>query len=76
MTCAQIDAVLMHVLLNGWGWGALYETTADFSTDHGEPPAGSSATAVGTGEGCLVPACEGPPSLKTTPRSECGSFLS
>ena len=52
----QVDAVLLHVLLNGFGWGALYETTSDF-TPGGTPPAGSAATAVGVAGGCLVPAC-------------------
>ena len=60
----QLDAVLLHVLLNGWGWGALYETTDDF-VPTGTPPAGSSPTAVSPSSGgCLVPECTG---LKTTP---------
>jgi len=25
-----MDTVMLHVLLNGYGWGALYETTNDF----------------------------------------------
>ena len=52
-----IDSVLLHVLLNGFGWGALYETDADFRGPFGgTPPPGSSATAVGK-TGCLVDDC-------------------
>ena len=44
----QLDAALLHVLLNGFGWGALYETDADFAGPFGgAPPAGSAATACG-----------------------------
>jgi hypothetical protein len=52
-----VDAVLLHVLLNGFGWGALYETDADFKGPFGgTPPPGSAATAVGK-SGCEVGAC-------------------
>ena len=57
----QVDAALLHVLLNGWGWGGLYDTTNDFQLG-GVPPPGSAATAVGN-VGCLIPECSG---LNTT----------
>ena len=61
----QVDAVLLHVLLNGYGWGALYETTNDFEPD-GTPPAGSAATGIGTGDRCLLSECM---HLRTSPYS-------
>ena len=60
----EVDAVLLHVLLNGFGWGALYETNADFDGPFGgTPPPGSKATAIGK-TGCKVDACA---ALATTP---------
>jgi hypothetical protein len=47
---------MLHVLLNGFGWGGLYETSNDFIPG-GTPPAGSAATATGVKNGCLVPEC-------------------
>ena len=64
LSVRQVDGVLLHVLLNGFGWGALYETDADFTGPFGgKPPPGSAATAVGQ-VGCLVEACS---SLSTAP---------
>lgn len=60
---AQLDGTLLHVLLNGFGWGALYETSHDLEYG-GTPPAGSAATALGKGDGCVIPECTG---LATTP---------
>ena len=57
-----VDSVMLHVLLNGFGWGALYETTNDF-TSAGVPPRGSSATGIGK-DGCLLAECM---SLRTQP---------
>ncbi len=55
----RVEAALLHVLLNGYGWGALYETSADFDGPFGgTPPPGSTATALGQ-TGCLVSACQG-----------------
>jgi hypothetical protein len=50
-----VDSVMLHVLLNGFGWGALYETSDDF-TATGAAPAGSARTAIGK-HGCLIAAC-------------------
>jgi hypothetical protein len=55
LSIPQMDAVLLHVLLNGFGWGALYETTNDFAPS-GVPPPGSSRTSIGR-NGCLIEAC-------------------
>ena len=44
-----VDSVMLHVLLNGFGWGALYETTNDF-TSAGVAPRGRRAPEAG-GEG-------------------------
>eukprot|EP00936_MAST-01D_sp_MAST-1D-sp1_P002946 g2946.t1 len=64
LSIRQVEGVLLHVLLNGYGWGALYETDADFAGPFGgQPPPGSAATAVGQA-GCLVDACS---SLVTAP---------
>jgi len=53
----QLDAALMHVLLNGFGWGALYCSTNDFVAGSGRTPPGSQFT--GTGKiGCLIPECQ------------------
>jgi len=58
MSIPQVDAVLLHVLLNGYGWGALYETESDFQGPFGgAPPSGSMATALGK-IGCLVASCQ------------------
>ena len=57
-----VDSVMLHVLLNGFGWGALYETTNDF-TSAGVAPRGSSATGIGK-DGCLLAECM---SLRTEP---------
>lgn len=58
LSVPQVDGAMLHVLLNGFGWGALYETDADFRGPFGgQPPPGSSATALGR-VGCLVPACK------------------
>ena len=54
-----VDSVMLHCLLNGYGWGALYETTADFQPGGGTPPHGSAGTAQGTGQGCLIAGCQG-----------------
>ena len=60
----QVVGVCMHVLLNGWGWGALYETTSDF-VPTGTPPPGSGNTAdAPKNGGCLIAPCL---SLKTQP---------
>ena len=58
LSAPQVDGALLHVLLNGWGWGALYETSNDFvgGKGGGKPYPGWSNTAVG-GRGCLIPAC-------------------
>ena len=66
LSVPAVDSVLLHCLLNGYGWGALYETTADFQTGGGTPPAGSAGTAQGTDQGCLIGGCEG---LITVPYS-------
>ena len=58
-----MDAVLLHVLLKGFGWGGLYETSGDFEPN-GTPPPGSAATAVGQQSGCLVDGCS---HLQTSP---------
>ena len=34
----QVDAALLHVLLNGWGWGGLYDTSNDFQLGGVPPP--------------------------------------
>ena len=59
LSVPAVDAVLLHCLLNGFGWGALYETTADFERGGGVPPKGSSATAQSPGQGCLIAGCQG-----------------
>eukprot|EP00729_Bicosta_minor_P018458 gene18458-32957_t len=60
----QMETVMLHCLLNGFGWGALYETDADFRAPFGgTPPEGSVATALGK-TGCLLPECS---SLVTVP---------
>ena len=57
LSIRQVDGILLHVLLNGYGWGALYETDSDFHGPFGGiPPSGSMDTALGK-VGCLVPAC-------------------
>ena len=39
LSIRQVEGVLLHVLLNGYGWGALYETDADFAGPfRGQPP--------------------------------------
>ena len=53
----QLQTVMMHVLLNGYGWGGLYETDADFKAPFGgNAPSGSVATALGK-TGCLLSEC-------------------
>lgn len=59
LSVPAVDAVLLHCLLNGYGWGGLYETTADLEVGGGTPSAGSAETAQGTGQGCLIAGCQG-----------------